>query len=225
MSELQIIVGNKRYSSWSLRGWLAAIHTEQDIDEVNIELYTASHSDEIARYSPVKLVPILKHGPATIWDSAAIIDYCARIAPDKYWWPTDLEAYALARSIFNEMHSGFTEMRTHMPMNVAGKWSDLKLSAPLQKEITRAETIWTECRERYGQEGDFLFGGFSAVDMMYAPLASRMNTYGIQLNEMASAYVQSILSYPPVTDWVQAGLEETARIDVAEVDPKVTSLG
>ncbi|MEX0298952.1 MAG: glutathione S-transferase family protein [Kordiimonas sp.] len=225
MTELQIIVGNKRYSSWSLRGWLAAIHTGLNVDEVNIDLYTATHADEIAQYSPVKLVPILKHGPATIWDSAAIIDYCAHIAPEKYWWPTDIEAYAFARSIFNEMHSGFTEMRTHMPMNVAGKWSDLTLSEALQREITRAETIWTECREQYGQGGEFLFGSFSAADMMYAPLASRMETYGIKLNETATVYVQSIMNYPPIAKWVQAGLQETARISAAEIESEATFLG
>ncbi|MBV1900380.1 MAG: glutathione S-transferase family protein [Kordiimonadaceae bacterium] len=186
MPEIKIIIGNKRYSSWSLRGWLAVDHTGLPYDEIKLRLDTPSFYEEIVKYNPAKRVPTLVDGDIAVWDSAAIIDYCARLAPEKFWWPSDKAAYALARSVFNEMHSGFTEIRTHMPMNLVDSWQNLTLSNGIKTDVRRIVEIWTECRARYGADGEFLFGEFSAVDMMFAPITTRFATYGIAVNSVSS---------------------------------------
>lgn len=225
MTQLQIIIGNKRYSSWSLRGWLAVKHTGLSMREIYLELDTPSFYTELDKYDVARKVPALIDGDITVWDSAAIIDYCAHIAPEKYWWPTDKAAYALARSIFNEMHSGFTEIRTHMPMNLKGKWRGLTFSEPLQAELTRAEKLFTRARENYGSGGAFLFGEFSAADMMFAPLATRLDTYGVDLNATVRAYVDAILSHPDFKAWKADALKEDTIVAFDQLPDDIQHLG
>ncbi len=225
MSELKIIIGNKRYSSWSLRGWLAAEHTGLPYKEILLQLDTPRFYEEIVKYSPAKRVPTLLDGEIAVWDSAAIIDYCAKLAPEKFWWPEDKAAYAHARSIFNEMHSGFTEIRSHMPMNLQGQWQDLALSDALQKDISRVEALWTECRRNYGAGGDYLFGEFSAADMMFAPVTTRLATYGIKVNETAAQYIESVRNQPSVKAWFTDAQKETEIVDVDQLDINITRLG
>ncbi len=225
MTELKIIIGNKRYSSWSLRGWLAVEHTGLPYSEVLLQLDTPSFYEEIVKYSPAKRVPTLLDGNIAVWDSAAIIDYCARLAPEKYWWPEDKAAYAHAKSIFNEMHSGFTEIRSHMPMNLQDKWQGLSLSEALQKDIVRVETLWTECRARFGASGDYLFGDFSAVDMMFAPVTTRLATYGIEVNETATAYIAAVRNHPSVAAWYTDALKETEVVDIDQLEADITHIG
>ncbi|MBL4790159.1 MAG: glutathione S-transferase family protein [Kordiimonadaceae bacterium] len=225
MSDLKIIIANKTYSSWSLRGWLAVEHTGLPFEEIILELDTPSFYEEIVKYSPAKRVPTLLDGDAAVWDSAAIIDYCARISPEKFWWPTDRNAYAHARSIFNEMHAGFTDLRSHMPMNLAGKWSGLTTSEGVEKDIRRVEHIFKDCRARFGAGGDFLFGNFSATDMMYTPVASRLVTYGIALDPAAQAYVDAIHAYPAFKRWKAEATTENSVVAIDDLAADITHLG
>jgi len=225
MSQLKIIIGNKTYSSWSLRGWLAVMHTGLPFEEVLLQLDTPNFYTEIDKYSPARRVPTLLDGDIAVWDSAAIIDYCARIAPEKYWWPEDKAAYGHARSIFNEMHSGFTEIRTHMPMNLRDKWGGLSFSDALQKDIDRIEALFTECLQKYGKGGSFLFGDFSAADMMYTPVVTRLDTYGVPLGPIAQNYVNAVLDYVPFKRWKDAAMLETEIVEIDQLAHNISELG
>jgi glutathione S-transferase len=225
MADLRIIIGNKTYSSWSLRGWLAVHHTGLDYDEIKLQLDTPDFYSEIKKYTPVSKVPTLMHGDTPVWDSAAIIDYCARLAPEKNWWPSDNAAYAHARSIFNEMHSGFIAMRSHMPMNMRGSWSNMTVSDDVAKDIARADELFSDCRERFGANGDFLFGDFGAVDMMFAPICSRLTSYGVKLSDKAQAYVDAVLSYEAVKLWKADADLETDIVPIDEIPADATHLG
>lgn len=225
MHTLTIIIGNKNYSTWSLRGWLAARHTGLPCDEVKIDLYTPGSKAELLKHSPTGMVPALVHGDRVVWDSLAIIDYCARLAPERYWWPDDMAAYGFARSIAAEMHSGFMGLRTHAPMNLKGAWSGLTLGDAVARDVARADTLWSEARTRFGQDGDFLFGRFSAADMMYAPVVTRLNTYGMQVSETARAYMDAVLAHPLMIEWTKEGLTETAIIAAGEVPKDAAHLG
>ncbi len=225
MSHLKIIIGNKNYSSWSLRGWLSAHHTGLAIDEVCLKLDTPSFYSEIEKYSPARKVPTLLDGDIAVWDSAAIIDYCAKIAPEKYWWPAEKPAYAYARSIFGEMHSGFPLVRNHMPMNLKDRWQGLVFSKALQAELDRIEAIFTHARLEYGADGAFLFGAFSAVDMMFAPVVTRLETYGVTLSATARSYVDAILNYPAFQVWKSAALLESEIVEADQLPYDIKYLG
>jgi glutathione S-transferase len=220
---LHITIGNKNYSSWSMRGWLAVKHSGLKYEEYQLPIFTSEFDQKITTISPTRLVPALKHGDAVVWDSLAIIDYCARLTPQKYWWPDANAAYGHARSISAEMHSGFQSIRTQMPMNLRKKWRGLAIKNNVADEIKRIQTIWTECKERSGQDGQFLFGHFSAADIMYAPIASRFHTYGIEVNDVSQQYITSILSHEHVKYWVEQAKTEDMVIEQHEV-PKETKV-
>lgn len=225
MSTLTIVIGNKNYSSWSLRGWLAARHTGMPVNEIKIDLYTPSAKAELLSHSPAGQVPVLKHGDALVWDSLAIIDYCEQLAPYKVWWPEDAAAYAFARSVSAEMHSGFFALRNHAPMNLRASFIGLTLSEAVETDVRRIEAIWLEARDRFGKGGDFLFGAFSAADMMYAPVVHRFNSYGITVSADAQAYVDTVLAHPLMTEWQDAATRETAVIAAGEIPEGATRLG
>lgn len=230
MADLKIVIGNKNYSTWSLRGWLAAMHTGLVVQEINIELYTPGSKAKLLEYSPTGQVPALVHGDITVWDSLAIIDYCARLEPRQYWWPEDNAAYALARSMSAEMHSGFMALRTHAPMNIRAKWSGLTLSEDVARDVARIDALWIEAREKFGSKeqknsGDFLFGDFSAADMMFAPVVYRFETYGISVSPTARAYMDAMLDYDLMQAWTHFALKETAIIAAGEVPKGATNLG
>lgn len=225
MSTRTVIIGNKNYSTWSLRGWLAARHTGLTFDEVKIDLYTPGSKAELLKHSPTGLVPALKDGDTHVWDSYAIIDYCARLAPEKFWWPADDAAYAFARSISAEMHSGFFALRANAPMNLRANFTGLALSDAVEADVHRIEALWTEAREKFGTNGDFLFGNFSAADMMYAPVVHRFNSYGIEVNDTCRAYMQAVLNHPLMQEWASGAADETAIIVEGEVPTDATRLG
>lgn len=230
MSELTIVIGNKNYSSWSLRGWLAVKHTGLPLNEIKINLYTPGSKAELLRHSPSGLVPVLKDGDTRVWDSLAIIDYCARLAPRKFWWPTDKAAYAFARAIAAEMHSGFFALRNHAPMNLRARHTGLTLSEAVADDVTRAESLWLEARQKFGQNekensGDFLFGAFSAADMMYAPVVTRFESYGVEVGDTARAYMNAVLDHPLMVKWREAAAKETAIIVEGEIPEGATQLG
>lgn len=225
MNTLKIIIGEKNYSSWSLRGWLAVAHTCLDFEEMALPLDTPEFYDRIAELNPSRKVPALYHGDVLVWDSLAIMDYCARIAPEQYWWPEDMAAFARAKSVTAEMHSGFPHLRAHAPMNMRGRWSGLSVADNVQTDIDRVLTIWSECREQFGKGGDFLFGGFSAADMMYAPVVSRLTTYNIEVSPVVAAYMEAVRTYPSYKRWYDAALREKAIVRADEIAPDATTLG
>lgn len=225
MSNLTIVIGNKNYSSWSLRGWLAAKHTGLPLDEVKIDLYTPKSKAELLQHSPTGLVPLLKQGDTLVWDSLAIIDYCAQLAPEKFWWPEDLSAYAFARSIAAEMHSGFFALRNHAPMNLRARFTGLALGTAVADDVTRVEALWLEARQQFGSTGDFLFGDFSAADMMYAPVVHRFHSYGVEVSDTARAYMKAMLHHPLMQAWANEAAKETAIIVEGEIPTSATQLG
>ena len=230
----RIIIGNYTYSSWSMRGWLAVDHSGLAHETVRLAMDTPEFAATIKAYSPTGQVPVLQDGDITVHDSLAIIDYLARTAPDHYWWPEDKAAYALARSVSSEMHSSFLTLRRSCPMNLRRSYKGLTYSDALMRDINRIEAIWTECRTRFGAQeskrpGPFLFGAFSAADMMFAPVVSRFITYGIASRTGASAlvraYITAVNSYRPIDLWYKAAQLEKERIATSELDQNITHIG
>jgi glutathione S-transferase len=205
---LTLVIGNKNYSSWSLRPWLALAHHKIPFEEVIIPIHTPETPAAIAKYSPAGKVPVLIDGEAVVWESIAILEYLAERFPDAKLWPADLAARAHARAISAEMHSGFSALRQHCPMNLKRKKAR-PLTPEVDADVRRITEIWRDARARFGAGGDFLFGAFSAADCMYAPVATRFVSYGIDVDPVSAAYVEAIYALPAFKDWQQAALEET----------------
>jgi glutathione S-transferase len=216
-SEFTLVVGNKNYSSWSLRGWLAARAAGVPFDEVLVRLSEAGSKRELLKHSPAARVPILKHGERVIWDSLAIIEYLAEICPDAGLWPADPAARAHARSIAAEMHAGFQALRAHMPMNLRKSLPGKGRGRDVAEDIERICAIWVDCRARYGALGPFLFGRFTAADAMYTPVATRFRTYAVELDDVCQDYVDAVLARPDFREWHEAALEEAWVIAEDEV--------
>jgi glutathione S-transferase len=217
VSEFTLVVGNKNYSSWSLRGWLAARAAGIPFDEVLVRLSEPGSKDELLKHSPAGKVPVLKHGERVIWDSLAIIEYLAEIRPDAGLWPGDPVARAHARSIAAEMHAGFQALRAHLPMNLRKSLPGKGRSRDVAEDIERICAIWTDCRARYGAAGPFLFGPFTAADVMYTPVATRFRTYAVELDGVSQDYVDAVLARPDFLEWHEAALEEPWVIPEEEV--------
>jgi glutathione S-transferase len=208
---LKIVVGNKNYSSWSLRGWLMVKKTRQPFEEVVIGLDRPDTAENIRKYSPSGRVPVLLSGNVTIWDSLAIGEYLAETYPAAKLWPRQADARAVARSISAEMHSGFVALRTHCPMKMKER---IQQDTPQEAldDAARVRAIWTSTRERYGGGGPFLFGTWSIADAMYAPVVSRFRTYGLPLAGEAAAYAEALWNDPDFQTWYEAARSETLRI-------------
>ena len=215
--EFALVIGNRNYSSWSLRGYLAARLAGVPFDEVLVRLSEPGSKDELLRHSPSGKVPVLKHGARVIWDSLAIIEYLAEIRPDAGLWPADPAARAHARSICAEMHAGFQALRARMPMNLRKSLPGKGRGRDVALDIERVLAIWTDCRTRYGALGPFLFGRFSAADVMYTPVATRFRTYAVELDDVSQAYVDGVLMRPDFVEWHEAALEEPWVIAEDEV--------
>jgi glutathione S-transferase len=205
---LTLVIGNKNYSSWSLRPWLALTHHKIPFEEVIIPIHTPETPAAIAKYSPAGKVPVLVDGETVIWESIAILEYLAERFPDAKLWPADLVARAHARAISSEMHSGFSALRQHCPMNLKRKRARA-LTPEVDADVRRITEMWRDARARFGAGGDFLFGAFSAADCMYAPVATRFVSYGIDVDPVSAAYVEAIYALPAFKDWQQAAFEET----------------
>jgi glutathione S-transferase len=206
--EFNLVIGNKNYSSWSLRGFLATRLAGVPFDEVLVRLSEPGSRDELLRHSPAGKVPVLKHGARVIWDSLAIIEYLAEIRPEAGLWPADPAARAHARSICAEMHSGFQALRARMPMNLRKSLPGKGRGRDVATDIERVLAIWSDCRARHSALGPFLFGRFSAADVMYTPVATRFRTYAVELDDVAQAYVEAVLLRPDFVEWHEAALEE-----------------
>jgi glutathione S-transferase len=201
-------IGNKNYSSWSLRPWLLMKVLGLPFEEHVIPLFDESWNGAIAAVSPSRKVPCLVDGQATVWETMAIVEYLAETHPDAGVWPADASARALARSVANEMHAGFSALRQAMPMNVRKSLPGRGRTEGALKDIARVTAIWRDCRQRFGAGGDFLFGAFSAADAMYAPVASRFVTYTVELDGTCQAYVDAVMALPAMRAWIEAGRAE-----------------
>ncbi len=203
MEQLTLVIGTKRYSSWSLRPWLALKMAGLPFVECEIALRQPDTKANILKHSPSGQVPLLKHGGLLVWDSLAICDYVAELAPKAGLWPEDPAARAVARSVAAEMHAGFRPLRMALPMDVCTTETK-EIEADVQADIARIQGLWNDCRARFGQGGPFLFGRFSIADAMYAPVVTRFTTYGVEMDRVARAYADAIWALPPLQEWKQA---------------------
>ena len=211
MTKPTLVIGNKNYSSWSLRPWLAMKQLSLDFDEVRIALYTPESPEKIRQYSPSGKVPVLVHDTLAIWDSLAICEYLAEQFPTLHWWPEDKTARAIARSISAEMHSGFQHLRQNMPMNCRERLPGKGVTPEVQADIERITAIWRECHQRFGSSG-LLFGEFTIADAMFAPVGTRFVTYDVQLDSVSRAYAEKILALPAMQEWMKAAEAEQETI-------------
>jgi glutathione S-transferase len=202
-----LVIGNRNYSSWSLRGWLALKHSGAPFEELVIPLSQPRTAEEIRRHSPSGRVPVLKDGEHVVWDSLAIGEYLAERYPDARLWPVDSGARAMARSACAEMHSGFQSLRANLPMNLRLRRAK-PLTPEVQGDIARIVELWTACRARYGQGGPFLFGHFTLADVFYTPVASRFVTYEVPLEGTAQEYVATVLATPAMQEWIDLARKE-----------------
>ncbi len=215
---MKLVIGNKNYSSWSMRPWLALRANHIPFEEVLIPLYTGeADKRRILNVSRAGKVPILIDGEVTVWDSLAIIEYIAERFPEKRLWPDDPARRAHARSISAEMHSGFTALRTECGMNLHRPVRPIALSSEASADISRVQQIWTECRAHYGKSGPFLFGAFSAADAMFAPVVHRFRSYAISVVPEVQAYMDAMMALPAFREWTEAGLAETLVIEKFEI--------
>jgi glutathione S-transferase len=213
MSDMTIVLGNKRYSSWSLRPWLALKHTGAAFDEVVIPLYIEGSKEAIRKHSLAGKVPILKHGPVTVWESLAICEYLAERFPAASLWPADPMVRAFARSAATEMHGAYQALRQNLPMDLSRKVDEPARRQAAEADIERVTGLWRECRQRFGSAGangagPFLFGGFSIADAMYAPLVCRFRSYTVALDPVCEAYARAILDLPAMREWTEAAAAE-----------------
>ncbi|TQV88717.1 glutathione S-transferase family protein [Aliikangiella coralliicola] len=212
-----LVIGNKNYSSWSLRPWLLLKVKDIPFEEEKIYLYRPDSKQKLKQYSPAGLVPFFQNSEVKVWDSLAICEYLAEAYPEKHCWPQELQARALARSISAEMHSGFQLIRNQLPMNCRQKMNFQVDSDELRMEINRVNSIWQDCRMHYQDKGDFLFGEFSIADAMFAPVVLRFNSYGIEVGSVARQYMQNILNLKAIQEWIEEGIAEKPVIEQAEI--------
>ena len=219
---MKLIIGNKNYSSWSLRGWLACKQSGLAFAEIQVPLYgddwdaRKKQNDEIAPSSGK--VPVLWDGDAVVWDSLAIIEYLADKVGRERFWPKDDAARAMARSMVAEMHSSFLALRTQCPMNVRTRVEGAKIDELAKADVVRILTLWAEARARFGRGGPYLFGTFSAADIFYAPVVSRFTSYGIAVPGFALAYMEAIWSHEWLQAWVKAAEAEDWTIEQFEAE-------
>ena len=206
---LRLIIGNKNYSSWSFRPWIAMKVAGIAFEEKVVPLFEPGSREQILQYSPAGKVPVLADGGQRIWESLAILEYLAENYPERKLWPTDPRARAHARIVATEMHAGFQPLRKSCPMNL---WLPVK-SRPQSEEVManvrRIEFLWADCRARFGQGGSFLFGQFGAADAMYAPVVARLHSYGLRVGEEARNYMDAVMALPAWAEWRTAALKES----------------
>jgi glutathione S-transferase len=222
---MKLIVGNKNYSSWSMRPWIGLRGAGIPFDEQVISLYVDGSKAQILEHSPAGKVPVLIDGDIHVWESLAILEYAADKFPDAGLWPSDRAARAHARAVSTEMHAGFVPLREECGMNLWRPPAKKTLSADAQANVARIQAMWTECRARFGAGGPFLFGKFTAADAMYAPIVGRFQTYAIDVTAPVAAYMAAMTALPAWREWRDAALRETWVIPKFEPDyPNVPRL-
>ena len=215
--QLKLIIGNKNYSSWSLRSWFLLTEAGIEFEEQRIALDREDSASEIARFSPAGRVPVLMLEEQPVWDTLAIAETVAEKWPEKTLWPSDPVARAHARCISAEMHAGFPVLREAMPMNCRAMGRKVPLPDALTADIDRILDIWSDCHRRYQAQGNWLFGHFSIADAMFAPVVLRFRTYGINLPESASNYPRRVLESESIQSWLAAAESEIEVIKREEI--------
>ena len=215
MNELLLTIGNKNYSSWSLRPWILLKHLGLAFDERLIPLDTAEFARDIPAISPTRRVPVLQHGSLLVWDSLAICEYACDLAGRG--WPAQREARAVARAACAEMHSGFSILRSQWPMNARALGRHTAVNPERSADVARIEDLWAECRRRFGASGPWLFGEYSVADAMYAPVVLRLRTYGAHLRPTSGEYSATVLDDPHMKAWLAAAEAESWTIEASEI--------
>ena len=218
---LQLIIGNKNYSSWSLRPWLAMKVAGIPFTETLISLDTPDFRAKISELSGgdgAGSVPVLIDGEIRVWETVAILEYLAEKFPQAGLWPAQTMARAHARAIAAEMHSGFRALRRHLPMNVRRPARQRPYDAAVAADVARIDSLWCECRRRFGSGGAFLYGGFGAADAMYAPVVWRFHTYAVDVSAAARDYMSAVLGLPATVAWCEAARGEPWVLAHDEVD-------
>ncbi len=214
---LTLIIGNKNYSSWSLRPWLILKYFSIPFQEILIPLYEGDYKNQILKYSSHGKVPALLDGDFCVGESLAIAEYLYDLFPDKNLWPVDIKDRAWARAVSTEMHAGFVSLRSHMPMNFRKSLPGKGRTPEVEKDILRIFQIWEECRKTFHNRGPFLFGSFTIADAMFAPVVTRFQTYGVELSPALKEYSQTILNLPAMQEWLAASAKEPWIIAASEV--------
>jgi glutathione S-transferase len=215
---LKLIIGNKNYSSWSLRPWIAMKAAGIAFTEEVISLNAPDFKSRLLAVSGTGKVPTLIDGDIKVWESLAILEYLAEKFPAADLWPRDPAARAHARAVASEMHAGFVPLRRALPMNMWRPIIKRELDRDVQANVVRIDAMWTDCRKRFGQGGAFLFGKFGTADAMYAPVVARFNTYGVAVGPDAQAYMRAVMALPAWTEWVAAGVKEPWVLAEDEID-------
>jgi glutathione S-transferase len=210
-----LTMGNKNYSSWSLRAWILMKHVDLPFVERVLPLDTPEFARDIASLTPTKRVPVLQHGPLLVWDSMAICEYACELTGRG--WPRELAARAVARAACAEMHAGFSILRSQWPMNARATDRRTAPSPERSAEIARIEQLWNECRVRFGAGGPWLFGEYSVADAMYAPVVLRLRTYGAHVRDSTAAYMSTVLADAHMRDWLAAAAAESWIIEASEI--------
>ena len=215
---LRLIIGNTNYSSWSLRPWIAMKAAGIAFEDTVISLDAPDFKAQITALSGAGKVPVLLDGDVRVWESLAIIEYVAEKFPAAGLWPAQENARAHARAVAAEMHAGFLPLRRHLPMNVRRPVKPRPLHDGARADVARIETIWNECRARFGGGGPFLYGCFSAADSMYAPVVWRFHTYAVDVSAATRAYMDAVLGLPASREWYETARREPWVLEHDEVD-------
>lgn len=217
MSTLTLVIGNKNYSSWSLRVWIFMKQYQIKFNEKRVVLSTDTTDEELLKYNSGLKVPVLLEGDLAIWDSLAILEYLSEHYLAGKGLPSQPNKRAIARCVSAEMHASFSKIRRYLPMNCRKPITPIELSQPIQVEVQRIKAIWQQCREQYGDGGDWLFGQYSIADAMFAPIVLRFNTYGIKLDGILQEYSQTVLNQPHIIEWIKDSKKETEIIASDEI--------
>ncbi len=216
MPRLALVIGNKNYSSWSMRPWVLMRQAGIEFEEIALSFDDQARVPGAERYSPTRKVPVLLTDGEPVWDSLAICETLAEMFPGKQLWPADAKARRSARAACAEMHSGFMQVRSAMPMNIRASHPGKGMSEGVQRELDRIVELWRDCRNRFGRGGPMLFGTFAVPDAYYAPVAMRFLTYAPALPEDARTYMAALLELGAVREWMDAARTETGRVGVDE---------
>ena len=218
---MQLVIGNKNYSSWSMRAWVLLTHFQLPFEEIRVPLFTADYQQTLARYSPSLKVPALIDGELTLWDSLAISEYVSEKYLEGAALPADETTRALCRAYCAEMHSGFFAIRNQLPMNCRQR-RQVTLDSALEAEIARIDTLWSQALGAADHKGDYLFGEFSVADSFFAPVASRFHTYGVELSSLAQRYADQLLKNPAVAAWVEGAKLEPESLPDFEMGSEIS---
>ena len=213
----ELIIGNKNYSSWSLRPWVWMRHHAIEFSETSIALGRPDTAANIAVYQSGGTVPVLRDGDQQVWESLAILEHLAEAHPEKSGWPADPAARSMARCVSAEMPAGFAALRSELPMNCRLQLQRYELSAAVQSDVARIDALWLACRERFGQTGPWLFGRFSIADAMFAPVVFRFRSYAVDVSAGALSYMRTVLADSAVQAWAEAAALEPDVIESVEM--------